>query len=84
MIDPVLDRKRQLGIAAVNRAGAGVDHVRHLAVPREFEQVDVARQVRGDIGLRVIERIAHPCLRPQMRDPVDRYPFQSAGQRSHV
>ncbi len=84
MIDPVLDREGQLGIAAIDRAGAGIDHVLDRAVPGQFEQVDVAGQVRADIGLRVLDRIAHPGLGAEMDDPVDLAPLQRALQRGHV
>ena len=84
MIDPVLHREGQLGIAAIDRAGAGIDHVLDLPVAGEFEQVDVAREVGGDIGLRIVNRIAHPGLRPQMHHPVDLRAIERGIQRGHV
>jgi hypothetical protein len=84
VIDPVLNREGQLGISAIDRAGAGIDHVFNLPVAGEFEQVDVAREVGGDIGLRIVDRIAHPGLRPQMHHPVDLRAIERRIERGHV
>ena len=71
VIDPVVDRKRLLGVGAIDRRRAGIDHVRDAAMPREFEEVHLPDEVRLDIGVRVLERIAHPGLRTEMDDPVE-------------
>lgn len=40
------------------------------SVARYFHEVEVADQVRLGIGARLLDRIAHPNLRAQMRDAV--------------
>lgn len=84
VIAAILNGEGQLGIAAIDRAGTGIDHVLHLPVPREFQQVEVPHQVRLDIGVRVFDRIAHPGLGTEVDHAVDLLTRQRGIQRGHV
>ena len=43
------------------------------AVARHLEHVEMADQVRLDIGVRILDRIAHARLRAEMDDAVERH-----------
>ena len=75
-VGAVLDRERQLGVAAIDRARAGIDQVLEIGqMPAQLQHGHVADQVGPHIGERMIQRIAHPRLRrqvnhvPQTADP---------------
>jgi tryptophan synthase beta subunit len=68
LVHPVFHREGQLGVAAIDAGGGGIDHVFHAAVAGHFQQVEVPGQVGMQIGVRMRDRIAHPGLRPQMHD----------------
>ncbi len=42
-----------------------------LPVPRQFEHVAMADEVRPDVRLRIFEAVTHPGLRPEVDDAVD-------------
>ena len=71
MIDAVLDTERHLVVAAIDRTGAGIDHMRDPAMARDLQQIQMAHHIRLDIGARILERIAHARLRAEMDDPVE-------------
>ena len=43
----------------------------NLSMTRQLKHVDLAHQVRTDIGLRVDQGIADARLRPQVNDPTE-------------
>src|SRR5690606_11042105 len=60
----------------------GINQMRYLPVTREFENVDVPRNIRMDIGTRVFERIADAWLSAEMDDPV--YPAARKRMRERI
>ena len=59
MIDVVMNRKRHLGIAAVDGTRRGIDEVLDLRMPAAFQNVQKPFDVAVRIGMRVHQRIAH-------------------------
>ena len=51
---------------------------------RQFQHVDMPRQVGADIGVRVDQRITHPRLRAQMDDRFDHLIGQRVLHRIHI
>ena len=84
MVDPVIDRKRQLGIAAINAGRTGIDHMLRAPVAGNFQHVEMADQIGLDIGVRVFNRVTDPGLRAKMDDPVEFLICQRGFQRGHV
>ena len=66
MVDIVVDRERHLGVGAVDRAGRGIDQVPAPLVPAALQHVEEADEVGVDIGVRVLERVAHAGLGREM------------------
>ena len=58
--------------------------MRNGTVTRQFQNVEMPRNVRMDIGCGIFERIAHPGLGTQMDDPVNRLVGKRMGQRIGV
>ena len=71
MVDVLVHRERHLRVGAVDRARRRVDQVLHAVVPAAFEDMQEADEVGVDVGVRVVERIAHAGLRRQVDDPLD-------------
>lgn len=71
VIDVVAFGERELGIGAVHRAGGGKDEVPHPAVAAALEHVGEADEVGIDVGIGVLDRVAHPRLGGQVKDPVE-------------
>ncbi len=84
VVGAILHRKGQLGIAAIDRRRAGIDHVFHLAVAGDFQQVQVPGKVRLHIGMGVFDRIAHPRLRAEVNDPIKPVRRQRGHQRGVI
>ena len=55
-----------------------------LPVSRDFQQVEMADQVGAHIGMRVLNRIAHPRLRAEMDDAVEVSAGERGGEARHV
>mmetsp|Transcript_107392 Transcript_107392/g.321140 ORF Transcript_107392/g.321140 Transcript_107392/m.321140 type:complete len:343 (-) Transcript_107392:52-1080(-) len=58
------------GVLAVDTAAGGGHNVLHAKVPAVLEDVDRAHDVRGDVAVEVLDRIAHPCLGCQVAHDV--------------
>ena len=71
MVHVIVHRERHAGIHAIDRAGAGVDQVTHLIVPATFQQVGKADDVGVDVGVGVLQGIAHSRLRRQVDHRVE-------------
>ncbi len=71
MVGPVLYAERQAVIAAIDGGGRGIDKMPHPPLTREFQHVDMPRQVGAHIGVRIDQRIAHAGLRAEMDDRFD-------------
>ena len=56
----------------------------HLPVPGDFQQVEMADEVRGDIGARIVDRIADAGLRAEMDDAVEGQSGQRGVERRMV
>ena len=84
MVDAVIDRERQLGVAAVDRARAGVDHVAHAAVAGDLKHVEMADQVGLDVGVRVFDRVTHARLGAEVDDAVELVLPEGLGQPGGV
>ena len=72
MIDVVVNRKRHLGIAAIDRTRRGIDEVLDLRMAATFQNVQKSFDVAVRIGMRVHQGIAHTRLRRQMDHAPDR------------
>jgi len=70
MVDVVISRKRHDGIAAVDRAGGGIKQVADRKVAAGLEDVEESSQVGVEIGIRVLNRIAHTGLGRKVDDIV--------------
>lgn len=64
----VVGRERHLLVAAVNRGGRSVYEMLHGIVPARFQNVVEADQVRFDIDVRVVDRIADARLCREVHD----------------
>ena len=60
-----------LGVGAVDRARGGVHQVAGAVVARALEDVQEAGHVRVDVGVRVLERVAHAGLGGEVHDGVE-------------
>ena len=56
----------------------------YAPLARQFEDIEVAGEVRPCIGARIFERIAHARLRAQMHDCGETLPLQRAVERGIV
>ena len=70
MVDTVVLREGQLGVAAVHAGAARVGQVLHLVVTAALQDVQGALDVGIDVRVRVGQRVAHACLGRQVDDPV--------------
>ena len=66
MIDVVVLGKRHALIAAVDAGTAGIDKVLDAVVATAFENIDEADHVAIDIGMGILQRIAHTGLRREV------------------
>ena len=67
IVHSVVHRKGQLGIAAVNRGGTGIDQMGEVFQrPAGLHHHQLAGHVGVDIGVGVDQRIAHPGLGGEM------------------
>ena len=71
MVDAVVLRERHAGVAAIHARTAGIHQMRHLVVTAAFEDVHEADDVGVDVGVRILQRIAHAGLRGQMHHAVE-------------
>jgi hypothetical protein len=71
VVDAVMLGERHLGVAAVHAGARCIGQVLHLAVPAAFQDVHEADEVAVDIGMRVLQRVAHAGLGRQVDDPVE-------------
>ena len=55
---------------SIDRGGACIDEMRDSLPPRQLQQVQMAGNVGPHIGARVLQRIAHACLRGEVQDAV--------------
>jgi hypothetical protein len=62
VVDAVMLGERHLGVAAVDAGARGIDQVLHAVVAAAFEDVGEADQVAVDVGVRVLQRVAHAGL----------------------
>ena len=68
MIDIVMHRERQLGVGAINRAQRCKDEVWGPAVPANLEDVEKSGEISIEIGVRILQRVAHSGLSGKMHD----------------
>ena len=68
VVDVLILGERQDVICAIDARARRVDEVRDLRVAAALEDVAERRQVVGDVGLGIDERIAHAGLRGEMDD----------------
>ena len=66
MVGLVVHRKRQLGIGAVDRRGRRIDQMAASVMPATFQHIDETLEIGVDIGMRMVDRIAHASLRREM------------------
>ena len=71
VVHAVVLGKRHHRVAALHAAAAGIHQVLHTVVAAAFEHVHEADDVAVDVGVRVLQRIAHAGLRRQMDDDID-------------
>ncbi len=71
MVHVVVHRERHARVGAVYRAGRRKDEVLHPAVAAAFQDVGEADDVGVDVGVRVLQRIAHAGLGGQVDDDVE-------------
>src|SRR6478735_4968983 len=71
MINTVHYREWQLGISAIDRARACVDHMPDLAPAGELQYVQVSNQICLHVRMRILDRISHPRLRAEMDDCIE-------------
>src|SRR3984957_9583980 len=62
MIGLVVDRKRQLGVGAVNRRGRRIDQMAALVAPASFQNVEKALEGGGGVSMGMINRVTHSGL----------------------
>ena len=62
VVDAVLDRERQLAVGTVDRARRGIDQVLDAVVAAGLEDVHEADDVAFNVGVRVLQRVAHAGL----------------------
>ena len=62
VIYAVVFRERHLGIAAIHAGTGGIRQVLHTAVPASFEHIHKPHNVAVNVGMRVLERVAHAGL----------------------
>ena len=70
-VDAVLLGERNLLVAAVDRAGAGVDEVLDRVVAAGLEHVEEAYQVALEVGARVLDGVADARLRGEIHDDIE-------------
>ncbi len=71
-VDPVIDARRLLGVAAIDRGRAGINercHSRQAAYRLEHD--DLPHHVRLDIGVGILQRMADAGLGREMDDAID-------------
>ena len=66
MIGFVVLRKRQLAVGAVDRRRRCIDQMATSVVSATFQHIDETFEIGVDIGMRMIDRVTHTCLRRQM------------------
>src|SRR3546814_19976251 len=76
--------KGRTGAHAVNRRRRSINQMRDGPVARQFENIDMPRDVRMDIGGRVFERIADAGLSAEMDDPLNGVAGECVGERVGV
>src|SRR3546814_4890082 len=69
---------------AVNRRRRSINQMRDGPVARQFENIDMPRDVRMDIGGRVFERIADGGLSAELADPLNGVAGERVGERVGV
>src|SRR6201996_8425944 len=62
MIGLVVDRKRQLGVGAVNRRRRRIDQMAASVVPASFQNVDKTLEVGVGVSMGMIDRVTHSSL----------------------
>lgn len=70
-VDAVLLGERHLLVAAVDRAGAGVDQVLHRVMAAGLEHVEEADEVALEVGARVLDGVADARLRGEVHHDVE-------------
>ncbi len=63
MIDILMHAEGQRGVGAVDRARRRIDEMLDAMVAAAFENVKRADDVGADVGVRILERVAHAGLR---------------------
>ena len=69
VVHAVVLRKRQVGVAAIDRAAAGIHQVFDAVVAAALKDVAKAHQIGLDVGRWVLDRVAHPRLGSQIDHP---------------
>lgn len=70
-VDAVLLGERNLLVAAVDRAGAGVDEVPDRVVAAGLEHVEEADEVALEVGTRILDGVAHARLGGEVHHDVE-------------
>jgi len=71
--------KRHFGVAAVDRARGSVDQMPYGMAAATLQQVDETHQIAVDIGIGILQRIAHAGLGGQIDDDVELFGIEKPG-----
>ena len=84
VVDVLIFGEGQDVVCAIHAGAGRVDEVRDLTVAAALEDVAERRQVVGDVGLGVDQRIAHAGLRREMDDATEAAGFEKLSRRARV
>mmetsp|Transcript_59449 Transcript_59449/g.140639 ORF Transcript_59449/g.140639 Transcript_59449/m.140639 type:complete len:306 (+) Transcript_59449:1652-2569(+) len=71
VVDAVVFAEGHQRVAAVHAGAGRIGQVLHAAVAAAFQDVGEADDVAVDVGVGVLDRVAHPGLRRQVHHPVE-------------
>src|SRR5262249_1427633 len=68
MIDIVMDRERQMGVAAVDRTRGSKNQMTGLAMAAALEDVEKTGEISIEISVRILQRVTNAGLRREVHD----------------